>query len=414
MRIVYLHQYFNTPEMPGGTRSYEMARRLVAWGHEVHMVTSWREPTDTPGWLTTEEAGIQVHWLPVPYSNHMSYGKRLRAFLKFALGAARKAASLPADILFATSTPLTIALPGVYAARRQKVPMVFEVRDLWPEVAIAVGALRNPMTCWAARRLERFAYRNSARVIALSPGMAEGVARAGYSEERIATIPNSSDLDLFRPDEALAREFRVSYPELGDGPIILYPGTLGRINGVAYFAELAAQVVTKRPDCRFVIIGSGIEWDRVRARGEKLGVLGANLFMYPALPKRELVEALAAASVVASLVVNIPEMEANSANKFFDGLASGTPVAINYCGWQADVLKEAGAGFVLPRDVGEAANHLVAWLNDPAGLQEAGRRARTVAEEQFSRDKLAEQLHAVLLDAVASPARTPLRRTSPK
>src|SRR5699024_5606020 len=111
MKIIYLHQYFNTPDMAGGTRSYEMARRLVAWGHEVHMVTSWREPTDKHGWFTSVEAGIQVHWLPLPYGNYMGYRERIQAFLLFAWKAARKAASIPADVIFATSTPLTIAIP---------------------------------------------------------------------------------------------------------------------------------------------------------------------------------------------------------------------------------------------------------------------------------------------------------------
>ena len=84
MRITYLHQYFNTPEMIGGTRSYEMARHLVAMGHEVNVVTSWREPDSRKDWFTTEEDGIQVHWLSVQYSNHRGYNQRIKAFLKFA------------------------------------------------------------------------------------------------------------------------------------------------------------------------------------------------------------------------------------------------------------------------------------------------------------------------------------------
>ncbi|HYW79914.1 MAG TPA: glycosyltransferase, partial [Thermoguttaceae bacterium] len=121
MKIIYLHQYFNTPTMTGGTRSYEMARRLVERGHEVHMVTSSRDD-ETPGqssqggpthgWTETVEAGIQVHWCSVPYSNHMSYRRRIGAFAKFSQRAARKAASIRGDVVLATSTPLTIALPG--------------------------------------------------------------------------------------------------------------------------------------------------------------------------------------------------------------------------------------------------------------------------------------------------------------
>ena len=130
--------------MSGGTRSYEFARRLVSMGHQVNMITSWRDPDGRNSWFSTNEDGINVHWLPVPYSNSMSYSQRLFSFFRFAILSARKAASLPADVVFATSTPLTIVLPAFYASRCQSVPMVFEVRDLWPELPIAMGALRNP------------------------------------------------------------------------------------------------------------------------------------------------------------------------------------------------------------------------------------------------------------------------------
>ena len=130
MKITYFHQYFVTPDMPGGTRSYEFARRLVDMGHEVNMITTWREPDHRKHWFETEESGIRVHWLPLPYSNYMSYGERIKSFMIYAWCSAQKAASLETDIVFATSTPLTIALPAIYTARKKKVPMVFEVRDL--------------------------------------------------------------------------------------------------------------------------------------------------------------------------------------------------------------------------------------------------------------------------------------------
>jgi hypothetical protein len=91
MRIIYLHQYFNTPEMSGGTRSYEMARRMVSAGHEVHMVTSYREQdSNRMGWFQTNESGIQVHWYPVRYSNHMGFLQRVKAFFVFAFAARKK------------------------------------------------------------------------------------------------------------------------------------------------------------------------------------------------------------------------------------------------------------------------------------------------------------------------------------
>lgn len=214
LKVIYLHQYFNTPDMSGGTRSYEMARRMVAAGHEVHMVTSTRDPNHRhAGWFVSEEAGIQIHWYPVPYSNDMSYAQRMAAFWSFAIAARKKAIQLEGDVVFATSTPLTIALPAVPAARKKKIPMVFEVRDLWPEMPIAIGALNNPLLRFAARRLEHWAYKNSAAVVALSPGMKAGVVATGYPAERVAVIPNSSDNRDFAFDAEAARQF--APPERG-------------------------------------------------------------------------------------------------------------------------------------------------------------------------------------------------------
>src|SRR5690606_41784512 len=118
---------------------------------------------------------------------------RLTALLRFALHDARKAASLRGDVIFASSTPLTIALPAAYSAWRQRIPMVFEVRALWPAVPIALGILKHPLLVALAKWLETFAYQRSARVVALAPGMADGVVDAGYDARRIAVIPNGCD-----------------------------------------------------------------------------------------------------------------------------------------------------------------------------------------------------------------------------
>ncbi|HYD64543.1 glycosyltransferase family 4 protein [Azospirillum sp.] len=413
MRIIYLHQYFTTPAMSGGTRSYEMARRLVRAGHRVDMVTSWRAAGAPPGagerqaggWTETEVEGIRVHWLPVPYSNHMPFRARIQAFFRFAWAAARQAAALEADLVFATSTPLTIALPAVYAARRRRVPMVLEVRDLWPTLPIAVGALRDPLSIAAARWLERFAYRNAARVIALSPGMRDGVARAGYPADRIAVVPNSCDLDLFRVPEERGRAFLAEHPHLAGGPLVLYAGTLGLINGVHYLTEIAAALRDLDPRVRFLIMGDGAQRDRVRARAEELGVLNRNLWMMPPLSKRDMPAVFSAATVAASLFVDMPAMWANSANKMFDALAAGRPLMINYRGWQAGMVEETGAGIVVPAaDAPAAAARLHALLGDPEALTRAGAAAARLAETRFDRDRLAGDLRRVLEDVAAGAA----------
>jgi len=398
MKILYLHQYFTSPGMSGGTRSYEMARRMVAAGHEVHMVTSYREDGGSQkGWFQTEESGIQVHWYHVPYSNHMSFTQRLKAFFSFALAARKKALELDMDIVFATSTPLTIALPAVPAARKKKIPMVFEVRDLWPEMPIAVGALKNPLLRLAAHRLEHWAYHNAKAVVALSPGMKEGVLRTGYPAENTAVIPNSSDNTEFKFDAEAGANFRAQRDWLGDKPLIVYTGTFGPTNGVGYMVPVAQELLRMNSDVRVLLVGDGAEKDKITRQAEESGVLGKNLFIEGMLPKREIPSLLSAADMASALFIDLPEMRPNSANKFFDALASATPVMLNYGGWMHEMVKAKGCGLAMwQRSAEEVAAELHNRLHDREWLEQAGQAARALAEEYFDRDVLAGQLIDVL------------------
>lgn len=388
--------------MSGGTRSYEMARRMVVAGHEVHMITSSTDSgAQTGAWRTEETDGIQVHWLSVPYNNSMGYARRLLSFTQFARQAGRYAAAIEADVVFATSTPLTVAIPAVKASRKQKAPMVFEVRDLWPELPIAMGALDFPFAKPLARRLERWAYANAARVVGLSPGMCEGVERTGYPGDRVHCIPNSSDIALFDVPEEQGRAFRASRPWLEDRPLVIYAGTFGRINGVGYLAELAAAMKALDPQVRFLAVGRGAEVEAVRQTAQALGVLDATFFMEDGIPKAEMPSLFSAADVSTSLFIPLEPMWNNSANKFFDTLAAGRPVAINYGGWQADLIKETGAGLVLDHDsVTNAARQLLGFLQDKDAQEAARKASATLARDRFSRDKLAVQLIDVLEDVV--------------
>lgn len=409
MKIIYLHQYFNTPEMSGGTRSYEMAKRLVAAGHEVHMVTSWRDHGGKKAtWFATTEQGIVVHWYPVPYSNHMSYSERIRAFIGFAWAARKKAMLLKGDVIFATSTPLTIAIPAVLAAKKHRIPMVFEVRDLWPELPIAMGALRNRASIFLARVLERWAYKNAAAVVALSPGMKEGVVKTGYPAEKVAVIPNSSDNREFAPSTEAARSFREQRPWLGTHPLLVYAGTFGRINGVHYMVELAEALSKRAPHVRILLVGDGQEREQVMELAKKRGVLGKNLFLEASIPKKDVPSLLSAADMAFSLFIDLPEMQHNSANKFFDALASGTPVVINYGGWQQDLIQRNGCGLAMwRRSIEEVADMVAFKLDDAAWLHSAGATARKLAETVFDRDLLARQLERVICSAVED-ARAPV------
>ena len=117
------------------------------------------------------------------------------------------------------------------------VPFVFEVRDLWPEALVNVGALNNPAAIWWLRRMARRIYREADHIVALSPGMKEGIVRTGIAAEKVTVIPNASDLDLFRPglDGSASRE-RLG---LGKRFAAIYFGAMGLANGLEYVIEAA-------------------------------------------------------------------------------------------------------------------------------------------------------------------------------
>lgn len=384
--------------MAGGTRSYEMARRMIEHGHEVHMVTSAREKSgEKAGWKISNEAGIYVHWYPVAYSNHMGYMRRIMSFFKFAWAAIEKACTLKADIIFATSTPLTIAIPAVIAAKRKKIPMVFEVRDLWPELPIAMGALKNPVARKMAYWLEHWAYKNSAAVVTLSPGMRQGVLRTGYPADRIAVIPNGSDNEEFAYDAEAASSFRAKRSWLNSKPLLIYAGTMGKINGVNYLVELASALKSIGSDVCILVVGEGGERKSILDAARQAGVLDLNFFWEAQIPKKDISALLSAATMAASLFIDLPEMQANSANKFFDALAAGKPVFINYGGWMHDLIKENSCGLSAWRmSIIDAARELEEKIHDDAWLSKSSSSSKSMADNLFDRDKLAKQLVDVI------------------
>ncbi|MBN95081.1 MAG: glycosyltransferase WbuB [Deltaproteobacteria bacterium] len=407
MKILYLHQYFCPPAGTTGTRSYEMARRWAAAGHEVSIVTSDAlMPQESRGGYWEDE-GFHVIKLSVPYGNRFNFWRRVWAFVQFAVLSSLVCLRVSKqDVVFATSTPLTIIIPGIVAKLRHRCPLVFEVRDLWPELPIAIGALNSPILKGLARGLELLAYRSSSAVVALSPGMADGVAQRGVPRDRITVVPNSCDIEMFQNDRGQSQKFLEQHPHLRGGPLITYLGAIGPINGLDYFVEMAAAAREVAPEMRFLLVGQGKAQGAVIEKAEKRGVLGANFWHLAKVPKTEAVGIFQASTLTCSLFIDLPEMRNNSANKFFDGLATGRPVAINYLGWHADLLKESGAGLLLPPGDPETGARLLAeFVVDAQRVERCGQAASKLAAERFPRDRLAREALDVILGAVGRSSR---------
>jgi glycosyltransferase involved in cell wall biosynthesis len=369
MRILYLHQFFVTRAGAGGTRSYEFARRFVERGHAVRMVTA--------GEARTVE-GIEVVGVRGAYSDYMratamSNIARMLAFTRFASGATIAALRGPRpDVIYATSPPLTVALPALAASLRWRAPLVFEVRDLWPEAPIQMGALRNPVAQRLARAVERFVYARSSRVIALSPGI-----QAALPADKSVLVPNSADLDLFDP-EAPRGHFQVAYF-----------GAMGEANDLTPVLEAARLL----PDVSFVLMGDG------KRRAELERAAPPNV-RFRIGSKAEVARLAAESSACLTLFKDVPVLATNSPNKLFDTFAAGRPAIVNMDGWMRQLVEDNEAGlYVRAGDAADLAEKL-AWLRDhPDAARRMGANARALAEREFDRDRLAERALAVLQEA---------------
>jgi glycosyltransferase involved in cell wall biosynthesis len=377
MRILYLHQFFITRAGVGGTRSYEFARRFVASGHGVRMVTA--------GAGRSGVDGIEVVGVSGAYSDYMSATartdrERMLAFGRFGAGATAAALRGPRpDVIYATSPPLSVALPALAAAARWRAPLVFEVRDLWPEAPIQMGALSDPRVQRWARSLERRVYSRARRVIALSPGIRDGVIAAGAEPGKVELVPNAADLDLFEATPP-PKEFLVSYF-----------GTMGEANDLTAAIEAARLL----PDMRFVLMGDG------KRRAELEGSAPPNVeFPGPAARKEDVAKLAARSAVCLTLFKDVPVLATNSPNKLFDTFAAGRPAIVNMDGWMRQLVEDNDAGMYTPAGDARDLAQKLAWLRaHPEEAARMGRNARALAEREFDRDKLAARVLAVLEEA---------------
>ncbi len=402
MRVTYIHQYFTTPEQGGGTRSYEMARRLVRMGHTVQMITTSRG-SGFQGWRVRKVEGFQVHELGVPYTNHMGMARRIGAFLHFAGAASVRVARVPADVILATSTPLTVAIPGVVGSVVRRCPMVFEVRDMWPDVPIALGVLKSPITKALSRLLERTAYARARHIVALAPGMRDDIVAKGVDLRKVSVISNGCDLNLFQADPSARDEVKRMLPGLGNGPLIVYAGTIGRANGLGYLIEVAGHMRLLAPNVRFVIVGDGAERGRVEEQARDADVLGSTTFFVGHLSKQRAAKWILASDIVACMLTGPRVVWKDTvSNKFFDALAAGKPTASNFEGFQSIVARDAGIGIILdPLSTKSAAKQLLCCLEDQDWLAQVRTRSAVLSGGRFNRDVLAGELEAVLRESVA-------------
>ncbi len=395
MKVLYFHQHFSTPKGAVGIRSYEMARRLVARGHQVTMVcgsygggeTGLEQPFVGGKRRGTVE-GIDIIEFDLAYSNNDGLIKRATTFAKFALRSIGLALTERYDLVFATTTPLTAGIPGIAARWLRGKPFVFEVRDLWPELPRAMGVIRNPLILTAMSILEWTSYRSAHRLIGLSPGIVDGIAKRGIARDQIALIPNGCDLEIFAGDVESWRPEQINSKDL----LAVFAGTHGAANGLDAVLDAAAELKKRgRSDIKLLLIGQGKLKASLQARAQRESL--DNVIFHDPVSKSRLAGLMASTDVGLQVLANVPAFYfGTSPNKFFDYIAAGLPVLNNYPGWLAGMINDNRCGFAIePENPSAFADALELAANDRVALKDMGKRGRELAERDFDRTLLANR-----------------------
>lgn len=399
MHILYIHQYFTTPEEGGGTRSYEFARRLVKKGHKVTMITGTKLKKISNKNINMSKnneyiEGINVVHIKTLYSNNMSFRRCLYSFLDFSIRAIFTGIKIKSyDLIFATSTPLTVAIPGIVLSTLRKVPMVFEVRDLWPEVPIQMGVIKNNLLIKSLRWFEFYVYKKSNHIIALSPGMIKNILKTGVPRNKLSLIPNCCDLDFFKPGKPdLSTLLKFSLP---DAPFIVYSGAISYANGIDIVIDAADLLQQMGNKIIFVIAGDGklkTPLEKI-ARDKNL----KNVIFLGKIIKYEVVELYKKALACLVIFKNVPILSTNSPNKFFDAISAGKPIITNMRGWIGELVKEYEIGFSIESNEIKSFIEVIEKLLSMGGdeIKNMEKNSRKLAEEEFNRDKMFDKLENV-------------------
>lgn len=408
--LVVLSQFFS-PEMGApAARFHDFGRLLLERGHRVRVVTGF---PNFPSSIIREEYrgrwsqredidGIEVHrgWI---------YASPKRPTISKSLGYASFAASastrilfggLKADVVVATSPPPTVAIPGMLAARRLRAPLVFDVRDIWPEAVVESGRLNRGLVVRSLEAVERAVYRASTAITVVTEGKRERLIEKGVPEEKLAVIPNGVDLSRFaeeRPVDSLLDTAGVDR----DRFLVMYAGIFGPSQGLDVLFDAALKIRHEAADeasrIQFVIVGGGVERPRLekRLRDERLSDM---IRLVPEQPRENIPSLLRAADAIA--VTLRPRRDTHTVpSKIYESMASGHPVLVSANGAPGEILRESGAGFATPAsDAAALVGSIRKLLADPDACRNFGEKGRAYAA-RFDRRRLVEEFEAVLLNA---------------
>jgi glycosyltransferase involved in cell wall biosynthesis len=396
VHILLIHQAFASFDEPGGTRHYEFARWLAARGHRITVIASpISYMTGAPSAASRDipagaPAGVTILRASVYSAHHRSFAHRMLAFFSFMFSSFWIGLGIPdVDLVWGTSPPIFQGVTAWLLARFKRAKFLFEVRDLWPQFAIAVGVLRNRMLIAASQWLEGLLTRHADCVMVNSPGFVGHVRSLGA--RRIELVPNGADPSMFTAS-ADGLDFRRSHG-LTDKFVVLYAGAHGMSNDLGMLLEAAR--LLRGTDVQVVLVGDGKEKPGLQARAGELGL--SNVSFLASVPKRDMPAVLAGADACIAILKPLEAYQTTYPNKVFDYMAAGRPVLLAIDGVIREVVEAAGCGiFARPGDAVALAAGIRTLASDRESARRMGASGRYYLEQNFSRERIAGQLLEVL------------------
>ncbi|HEY5826590.1 MAG TPA: glycosyltransferase family 4 protein [Cyclobacteriaceae bacterium] len=387
MKILILHQHFKTPQSGGAIRSYYLAKALVEKGHRVVVITAHNEKAQFENL-----EGIEVHYLSISYDNRFGFYARGRSFLAFISGAIRKASDFKDfDYCYAISVPLTIGIAAMRIKSRYNIPFIFEVGDLWPDAPIQMGFVNSYFLKQFLYGLEKRIYQSAKSIIALSTSIKTAVEKK-VPGKTVHLIPNMADTDFYKPEvksKELVREYNV------EGKFVVsYIGALGVANGLDYFLDCARASQKANLTIHFFLCGDGAMLDHLGSTSKKLQL--QNLTVLPFKDRKGVQELMNVTDASFICYKSVPILETGSPNKFFDGLAAGKMIIINFGGWIKKEIEENRCGFYVdPNHPTDFVKKIESVLSDSKQLDNYKAASRALAERKYSREQLSKEFAAI-------------------
>jgi glycosyltransferase involved in cell wall biosynthesis len=397
MRILLLNQAFVSPEEPGHTRHFEMAKYLQAHGHDLVIVAS--DLNYQTGQRTVERRGIfagqvidgvRIYRSYIYPALHRSYFWRVISFFSFMFSAVWTALQVrDVDLVMGTTPPIFQAVSAWFVAWMRRKPFLLEVRDLWPEFGVSMGVLKNPIVIALARWLEKFLYARATHILVNSPAYKEYMIGKGVSAQKVTYIPYGTDVDMFNPhvDGSSVRA------ELGlqDKFLVLYAGALGQANDIDTILR-AAQRLQPYDKIHFVLFGDGKERARLQSETERMEL--SNVIFAGVRPKKEMPRIVASADVCLAILQDIPMFRTTYPNKVFDYMAAGRATVLVIDGVSRELIESLNGGvYVHPGDDEELAKTILELSQDLQRVRQMGQKAREYLVKHLDRrDKLNETL----------------------